>query len=103
MIVNPWFFYVLQLCSNLKSAVIALGVVLIAVSFGAFISNDVYGTEFPVKKPLIAGIVLIALYPFIPAKDTLLMMKASEFVTSDNVKLTVDALKQAIDYAATLF
>lgn len=103
MIINPWFFYVLQLCSNLKSAVMALGMISIAVSFGAFISNDVDGTEFPVKKPLIAGIVLLALHPFIPAKDTLLMMKASELVTYDNVQLTVDAFKQAIDYAATLF
>lgn len=103
MIINPWFFYVLQLTSSIRNLLAILGACAIAASVVFFIENDVSAKNYRIKPWLISACVFFALFAVFPTKDTLLLMKACEFVTYDNVQITVDAFKQAIDYAATLF
>ena len=103
MIINPWFFYILQLANNLR------GFLAIGSGISAFIGillcieNDISHSTYIIKRWFIIAIIGFMLFSMFPSQDTLLLMKASEFVTYDNVNLTVDALKSAIDYAATLF
>lgn len=103
MIINPWFFYALQLFSNLKTAMILIGTIFIFAGVFCFIENDISKSSYKVKPQMIAGVCFFIAAMILPSKDTLLLMKASEFVTYDNAQLTVEALKTAIDYAATLF
>lgn len=103
MIINPWFFYLLQIAGSIRPAAIIAAVLCVFVGIGCVIYNSEYTPHVRVKPWFVGAIVLIAMCPFIPSKDTLLLMKASEFVTYDNVNLTVDTLKSAIDYAAALF
>ena len=103
MIINPWFFYVLQLAGNLRGMLIIVGGLAIAIGIALFIENDISRTSHKVKPWFIISVICFALVAVFPSEKTLLLMKASEFVTYNNVNLTVDALKSAIDYAATLF
>ena len=103
MIINPWFFYMLQLANNLKGSLAVVSGASAFISVMLFIENDISHSTYKVKRWVIIAIICFMLHSVFPSKDTLLLMKASEFVTYDNVNLTVDTLKSAIDYAATLF
>ena len=103
MIINPWYFYALQLFTNLRGSLIALGTVLLIFGIICFIENDISHKSYKVTSKLIAGMICLIVALMIPSRETLLLMKAAEFVTYDNANLTVEALKSAIDYAATLF
>jgi len=94
---------VLQLTSSVRNLLAILGACAIAASVILFIENDVSAKHYRIKPWLITACILFALFAVFPTKDTLLLMKACEFVTHDNVQTTVDAFKQAIDYAAMLF
>ena len=103
MIINPWVFYVLQLTSALRNLLAIIGACAAAASVMLFIENNVSDKQYRIKPWLIASCVCFTLFAVFPTKDTLMLMKACEFVTHDNVQTTVDTFKQAIDYAATLF
>lgn len=103
MIINPWFFYLLQLANNMRGFLAGIGAVSIGIGVVLFIENDISRTTYKVKRWFIVAVVCFMLFSILPSRDTLLLMKASEFVTYDNVNLTVNTLKAAIDYAATLF
>lgn len=98
MIINPWFFYVLQLADSLRGMLIVIGGLALAIGFVLFIENN----TSKVKPCIISSVICFAFVAILPTEKTLLLMKASEFVTYNNVNLTVDALKSAIDYAASL-
>ena len=102
MIVNQWFFYVLQLCTDLREGIILAGVFSVAAGVLLFIKNSIESSSHPIKPFFIAGIIFVFAGKVIPTRDTLLLMKASEFITYDNVQLTVDTFKSAIDYATSL-
>lgn len=103
MIVNPWFFYVLQLTGNLRGMLVVIGGLAMAIGIMLFIENDIVHKSYKVKPWIIGSVICFAFVAIFPSEKTLLLMKASEFVTYDNVNLTVDTFKSAIDYAATLF
>lgn len=102
MIINPWFFYVLQVSSSIKAAIIISGAAALVLAFLRFVDDEMGWKHKSIQKPLLIGIVLCGIACILPSRDTLLLMKASEFVTYDNVQLTVDAFKSAIDYAASI-
>ena len=99
MIINPWFFYVLQLANNLRGFLAIVSGISTFIGILLCIENNISH----VKRWFIIAIICFMLFSMFPSQDTLLLMKASEFVTYDNVNLTVNTLKAAIDYAATLF
>ena len=103
MIVNSWYFYALQLVTNLRCLLITLSVLFIVAGIILFIENDISSTTYKVKSKMVIGVCCLALAMLIPSRETLLLMKAAEFVTYDNVQNAADALKSAIDYATTLF
>lgn len=113
MIVNPWLFYLMNVCSSLK----VVGVlVMIASAIGSLFFGATYvvvildDTEEELRPSLkkfftsmvwslvISSLVVVLL----PSKDTLLMMQAAKLATTDNVELVFEALKSALDYAVEL-
>lgn len=86
-----------------RGLLITVGILLIIAGIILFIENDISGATYEVKSKMVTGICCLALAMLIPSRETLLLMKAAEFVTYDNVQNAADAFKSAIDYAATLF
>ena len=102
MIISPWFFYIMQLSDGFRNCLVTVGIIAVVIGIMVFIDNSISNTSIPVKRWFAIGVVLLLIAQLMPSKDTLLLMKASEFVTYDNVQLTVDAFKSAIDYAASI-
>lgn len=102
MILNPWFFYIMQLSDGFRKCLVAVGIIAVTIGILVFIDNNISNTNIPTKRWFAIGVVSLLIAQLMPSKDTLLLMKASEFVTYDNVQLTVDTFKSAIDYAASL-
>ena len=112
MIVNPWLFYLMSICSSANVigiiimilscvAAIVIGVTLTAV----FMDDE---PEMVAKLSVVFKYLILtfAISTFVvllaPSEDTLLMMQAAKLATTDNVNMIFDALKQAIDYVAQI-
>lgn len=50
------------------------------------------------NKILVPTIICLMLSIFLPNKETLIEMQVAKIVTVDNVKLTFNAVKEAVDY-----
>ena len=106
-IIDPGIFYWMSVLSSLK-------VVCIIVLVGTFISSAVVITmiaddfsyddeEQKTQKKiltalLVAAIVSILGVVFIPSKETMVEMLVAKMATEQNVKLSVDTIKNLIDY-----
>lgn len=102
MIINPWFFYIMQLSDGFRKCLVTVGIIDVIIGIMIFIDNYTSHIRIPTKRWFAIGVVSLLISQLMPSKDTLLLMKASEFVTYDNVQFTVDTFKSAIDYAASL-
>lgn len=113
MIVNPWLFYLMNVCSSAKvvtvllmivsaAGALFLGVTLMVAKLDE-VDEDIVTV---VKRPLTLSCWIFAISTlavmFIPSKDTLLMMQAARLATTDNVELVFESLKSAMDYAVQL-
>ena len=111
MIVNPWLFYVMNVCSGAKAFSIAIafisGAAFCILGIGYFVCTiDEYefnkNLENIAKWTLFLFILFTLLYILIPGEDTLLMMQAAKLATTDNVNSVFEALKNAMDYAVSV-
>lgn len=123
-IINPNWFYWLQLLSNIRGIVIAISA-LISIGFIiAIISaivNYVLGYAYRnqidedgeaydsdwcnyllakkfVKILFPITIVFLIIYILIPSKETLISIMISKYATHENLSMTVDGIKSAVDY-----
>lgn len=123
-IINPNWFYWLQLLSNIRGIVIAISA-LISIGFiiaiVASVVNYVCGYEYRNKidengKPydsdwcnyLLArkfvkilfpiAIVFLIISILIPSKETLISIMIAKYATKENLSMTVDGIKSAVDY-----
>lgn len=109
MIVNPWLFYWMNVCSSVK--VVAV-LTMIAGSLGTLFFGagaivctlDEQDESINLCKKCFASLVWILVVSalvvmFVPSKDTILMMQAARLATTDNINAVFEALKSAIDYA----
>lgn len=111
MIVNPWLFYAMDVCSYVKffagvmTFVSGMAFIFMAVTYFVYTLD---GCEFDKKlknmtKSIIGLFVIFTLlYLFIPEKDTILLMQAAKLATTDNVNAIFEALKNAMDYAVSV-
>lgn len=123
-IVNPNWFYWLQLLSNIRGIVIAISALIsigLIVAIVASVVNYVCGYEYRNKidengKPydpdwcnyLLAKKFVKILFPitivfliisiFIPSKETLISMMIVKYATKENLSMTVEGIKSAVDY-----
>lgn len=104
MTVNPWFFYVIHLCTYLKAFMIAAGFIGFAFSGLTLFLN--YGTSkvvFNWKLCMILCVIILLICTIMPNRETLLLMNAAELVNYQNLEFNIDTMKRAMDYASTFF
>lgn len=106
-IIDPRIFYWISVLSSLKVVCI---VVLIGTMIGSAIVIAMIADDFSYddeeKKTqkkiltalLVAAIVSILGVVFIPGKETMIEMLVAKMATEQNVKLSVDTIKNLIDY-----
>lgn len=100
-IINPAWFYWINVADTLKSVFVVLFVVSCAVMLATLICgfcDDDDDARRRLKYVLPAFVICLLAMAFSPSKDTLIEMQVAKIATVDNAKLTVDALKSAVDY-----
>lgn len=103
-IINPIWFYFLDVCEGLKIVVFILAgclAVTAIIGFGMYACDEFYDDEKALKnlkKMIIATIILLVVAIIIPSKQTLITMMVAKFATYENAGWTVDAIKGAVDY-----
>ena len=104
MIINPWIFYVVHLCTGFKTIMILIGIFSFCV--GTAMCFLEYGTSKKIRNWrswLYASVIIAVLCTLIPNLDTLLLMTAAKEVEYQQLNFTVDAIRWAMDYAVTFF
>lgn len=116
-IINPIFFYWLDIVSSLDHAIFCLEVILAILGIAAIVIIAVMAAiiqEYPTnceseknilkywQKILKIAIGLFCLFMivgiFIPSKETLLSIMVAKFATYENAAWTLDTVKSAVDY-----
>ena len=107
-IINPWWFYLVDVIGNFKLACLAL-LLIIVIGFGATVLIEVGGVADELgldeakviktlKKIVIVVALLITFDMFLPSKKTCYQMMIASQVTEENVKKAEDVIKDSVDY-----
>ena len=108
-VINPWFFYWMQVADTLREALSILacmsGVVLTiaaAVKMGCWFGEPSEETNKNTNRALkvsaILFVPLILLYALFPSRDTLLSMQVANLATAENAESALAAVQSAVDY-----
>lgn len=108
-IINPMYFYLIDLFTNLKSVtdlimfILALLflIALLFISFEVIDFDEGDEKEFlkaSKKYVLIPLMVLLPLNTLIPSKETMTKMVIAQFITPDNYEFAKGELTDLIDY-----
>jgi len=118
-IINPSWFYWLNVVDGIKTALLVVAIVAVIVGaiflVSYFSALEEYcgwhgkeGTFKPskwdllCKKISIASVIVTAIcimgLVFIPSKNTLIEMQIAQMATYENAQWTVDSLKSVVDY-----
>lgn len=114
-IINPWVFYLADICDSAALVGAVIGRILIVVGLcilavGIYSIND--GTEYNdenevksgkqmlkyMKTTLIVAGILIGASIFIPSKETIYKMMLADVATYENVDLTAESIEEAFDH-----
>lgn len=111
-IIPPSYFYLLSVCDNLSQLfsiamvlslflMLGLGIAYLVISTDAWNEEE----DQTCKRLLRMMKRVLFLLPFfavgavfVPSKTTLLSMMVAKIATYENAELTVDAIKEAVDY-----
>ena len=104
-IVDPRWFYFVNVVSNLEVLVICAAVVFLAVGgiiFGVLYAESNF-KDFPKetrfgKACVIIGVIMCLAAVFIPSKETLIEMEIARHVTYDSTETAVQMIQEATDY-----
>lgn len=102
-IINPMWFYWMHV---LDGARVVLGVVIVSCILGALASAGIWadkGISGKKLRSLITTFLIIAcvcflLFPFVPSKETMIEMMVAKYATVENAEMTVEAIKNLVDY-----
>lgn len=123
-IINPNWFYWLQLLSDIRSIVIAISALISAGFIISIIVSVVYysagyryrnqidedgevwdsdWSNYLLAKKFVKilfpiTIVSLIIWILIPSKETLISMMIAKYATKENLSITVDGIKSAVDY-----
>lgn len=104
MIVNPIWFYLMGVCDNLSCFLLAISIVLFIFSFGLVVAwfctgdFDIPENVKTIKKMFIINGIVFLLGTIIPSKETCYQMMVASLVTKENIEMTAEAGKEAVDY-----
>ena len=104
-IVDPRWFYFVNVVSNLEVFVICAAIVFLAVggiTLGVLYAESDF-KDFPKetrfgKACVIIGVIICLAAVFIPSKETLIEMEIARHVTYDSTETAVQMIQEATDY-----
>ena len=108
-IINPWWFYLVQMCGTFKSMFYIFGATIIFIGIALLVAKcvDIYYddstcdldkiflTRF--KRVCIIGVVIFILGALIPTKDTLIKMQIAKFGTYSNAEKVLNVIDEKTD------
>lgn len=107
-IINPMWFYWIEVADTIEALSIGAMVILLisAIILAAtasiddeFKENNAAKTKRNVMVLCLIGLAISAFVCIIvPSRDTLISMQIAKLATHDNVNLTVDKIKEIVDY-----
>ena len=104
-IINPSWFYWISVLDTLKVVLLVAAIPLaIATLFCVFAAIDPLDDEEGAKlkqhakRCAVAFAACLMACIFIPSKQVLIEMMIAKYATYENVQITTDALKSAVDY-----
>lgn len=123
-IINPSWFYWMQLLSDIRGIVIAISALISAGFIIAIITSVAYysmgyryrnqidedgevcdpdWSNYLLAKKFVKilfpiTIVFLIIGILIPSKETLISMMIAKYATKENLSITVDGIKSAVDY-----
>ena len=114
-IINPWVFYLADICDSavfvvaISGGILAVvGMCLLAVGIYSIYDGTEYNNENEVKTgkqtlkymktTLIVAGILIGAAIFIPSKETIYKMMLADVATYENVDLTAESIEEAFDH-----
>lgn len=104
MVINPMWFYWLQVIDTLRGVMCAVSIIdALAIVISLLIG---YVEELFDDKPWRRGMLIMAAVLatsvftliFVPSKKTIIEMMIARQVTAENIGAGVDAIKAAVDY-----
>ena len=103
MIINPLWFYLINVSSNLQivcGVIACFALIIILISILMYPMLEDMGAKFKGlrTKLVIIGIVCTFIGILAPSKETCYQMMVASLVTKENIKITAEAGKEAIDY-----
>ena len=103
MIINPLWFYLINVSSNLQivcGVIACFALVIILINILTYLILEDMGAEFKGlrTKLVIIGIVCSFICHLAPSKETCYQMMVASLVTKENIKITAEAGKEAVDY-----
>ena len=99
-IISPWFFYWIEVSTNLIMLLITVGVGLVMGTFAhiAFRKMDREKPSPHCTRNIIIGMCLIVISAFLPMQETCYKMMAASVVTPDNIALVGSTAEDIVDY-----
>ena len=107
-IINPWWFYIVDVIGNFKKACFGI-ILIIVIVFGATVLIEVGETSDELeldevkviktlKKIVIVVALLITFDMFLPSKKTCYQMMIASQITDTNIQKAEDTIKKSADY-----
>ena len=103
MIIYPLWFYLINVSSNLQivcGVIACFALIIILISILMYPMLEDMGAKFKGlrTKLVIIGIVCTFIGILAPSKETCYQMMVASLVTKENIKITAEAGKEAVDY-----
>ena len=116
-IINPMWFYWLDLLSDLECAIciiagtVLVGIVVLLIISATKIFEGWDNEEKDLGKKIAKKAIKLSVIPIgllfivalIPSKETMYQMMIAKYITHENINLSVEAVKSAVDYIVQAF
>lgn len=108
-VINPWFFYWVQVADTLREALSILAclagvsmLIAVAVKIGRLFGEESEemkrNTNRALKASVILFVPLLLLYSLLPSRVTLLSMQVASLTTAENAEMALAAVQSSVDY-----
>ena len=103
MIINPLWFYLISVSSKLQIVCAVIASIALAIIFVIILTYPMLedmGADLKKWRTrlVIIGIVCAFISILVPSKETCYQMMVASLITKDNIEITAEAGKEAVDY-----
>lgn len=104
-IVNPWIFYLAEICEGLKTTAIIIAIIFlgyVVTKWCLWMVGEIRSFWWDKKTKIITiiGIILIIFGIAIPSQNTCYKMIIASQVTAENLDKVEDTIERIADYVA---